>query len=57
MQLAAKWTDITEKNREQIIVELQSLLERRKAGRIVFERTDGSTFSSWAAPMADGGFV
>ena len=53
----ADWSDVTEKNREQIIAELQNLLERRKAGQILFERTDGSTFSSSAAPMTDGGFV
>ena len=57
MQLASEWTEVTEKNQEHIIVELRGALERKEVRHIVFERTDGSTFSSSAAPMADGGFV
>jgi diguanylate cyclase (GGDEF)-like protein len=33
------------------------MLERGKGGKNVFERSDGSTFSSALAPMPDGGFV
>jgi diguanylate cyclase (GGDEF)-like protein/PAS domain S-box-containing protein len=57
MRLAAEWTKVTEKNQAQIIAALQSVLARQKPGQIVFERTDGSTFSSLAAPMANAGFV
>ena len=57
MQTAAEWTKITEKNQAQIIADLRSLLDRRKPGQIVFERTDDSMFLSSCAPMADGGFV
>jgi diguanylate cyclase (GGDEF)-like protein/PAS domain S-box-containing protein len=57
MRLIRKWTNVTEKNRAQVMAEVRSLLERRKGGHIVFERTDGRTFSSLTAPMANGGFV
>ncbi len=57
MQLTAEWTKITEKNRAQIAADLRGLLDRRKPGRIVFERTDGTMFLSSCAPMADGGYV
>ncbi len=57
MQLIQKWTNVTEKNQAQLSAEIRSLLERRKGGQIVFERSDGRTFSSMNAPMANGGFV
>lgn len=57
MWLIRKWTNVMEKNRAQVMAEVRSLLERRKGGHIVFERTDGRTFSSLTAPMANGGFV
>jgi diguanylate cyclase (GGDEF)-like protein len=57
MQLVGESTNVTEKNPAQVFAELQSLLARRKAGTIVFERTDGRTFSASCAPMSDGGFV
>jgi diguanylate cyclase (GGDEF)-like protein/PAS domain S-box-containing protein len=57
MRLASEWTEVTEKNQEHIIAELRGALELKEVRHIVFERTDGSTFSSSAAPMGDGGFV
>ena len=57
MQLIRKWTNVTEKHPAQILAEVNGLLERRKGGQIMFERTDGKTFSSLTAPMANGGFV
>jgi diguanylate cyclase (GGDEF)-like protein/PAS domain S-box-containing protein len=57
MQLAHDLTNIAEKNQTQIIAELQNILDRRTAGRIIVERTDGRTFSAFCAPMSDGGFV
>lgn len=57
MQLVHDWTGVTERNQTQIIAEIQSILARRRAGTIFFERTDGHTFSAACAPMADDGFV
>jgi diguanylate cyclase (GGDEF)-like protein/PAS domain S-box-containing protein len=57
MQLAHDLTSITEKYPTQVIAELQNILDRRTAGRIIVERTDGRTFSAFCAPMSDGGFV
>jgi diguanylate cyclase (GGDEF)-like protein/PAS domain S-box-containing protein len=57
MQLVHDLTKVTEKNRTQIMAELQSILERGRTGTIVFERTNGRTFSAACAPMTDGGFV
>ena len=45
------------KIRAQFIAELQNILDHRRTGKLVFERTDGRTFSALCAPMADGGFV
>jgi hypothetical protein len=57
MQLVYDWTNVTEKNQTQIMAELQIILDRKEKGTIVLERTDGRTFSSSCAPVADGGFV
>jgi diguanylate cyclase (GGDEF)-like protein len=57
MQLVSESTHVTEKNSTQVFAELQSLLVRRKPGTIVFERTDGRTFSAACTPISDGGFV
>lgn len=57
MRLVHEWTSVTEKNRTQIVSDVRGLLERRKTGQIVIERTDGKTFSSLLAPTASGGFV
>jgi len=57
MQLAYDLTNVGVKNRTQIRAELKSILERRVAGKIVFERTNGRTFCASCSPMMDGGFV
>jgi diguanylate cyclase (GGDEF)-like protein len=57
MQLAYDLTSVGVKNRAQIKAELQSILERRTTGKIVFERSNGRTFCASCAPMTDGGFV
>jgi diguanylate cyclase (GGDEF)-like protein len=57
MQLVHDWTNVTERNQEQIASDFQGILARRRTGMIVFERTDGRTFSAACAPMTDGGFV
>ncbi len=55
--LIFEWTGETVKNAPQVLGAARSLLERREAGHIVFEGTDGRTFSALAAPLADAGFV
>ena len=45
------------KNKSQIVTELQNILDRRQAGAVVFELTNGRTFCASCSPMADGGFV
>lgn len=57
MRLAYDLTNVTQKNETQVVADLQSILSRGKTGTIVFERTDGRSFSATCAPMADGGFV
>ncbi len=57
MQLTYDLTSVGVKNRAQIKAELQSILERRATGKIVFERSNGRTFCASCAPMTDGGFV
>ena len=57
MKLAYDLTNIGVRNQTQIDAELQSILERRMTGKIVFERTDGRTFCASCAPIMDGGFV
>ena len=57
IKLMRSLSDITERNPQQIMTEMKSILDRRTTGKIVFERTDGSTFSALAAHMSDGGFV
>ena len=57
MQLAYDLTSVGVKNRAQIKAELQSILDRRATGKIVFERSNGRTFCASCAPMTDGGFV
>ena len=57
MQLTYDLTSVGVKNRDQIKAELQSILDRRTTGKIVFERSNGRTFCVSCAPMTDGGFV
>ncbi len=57
MQFNQKWSNVTEKNPTQLNAEIRSLLERGEGGQIVFERTDGRTFSSLIKPVANSGFV
>jgi diguanylate cyclase (GGDEF)-like protein len=56
MLLVRDLTNVTEKNQPKILAELQVILGRG-GGEIVFERTDGRTFSAACAPMSDGGLV
>ena len=57
IDLGERLTNVAMKNQSQIVAELQNILDRRQAGAIVFERTDGRTFCASCSPMADGGFV
>ena len=57
MQLAYELTGAAITNQEQVIAELQSILEHREKGKIIFEQTDGRTFAALCSPMTDGGFV
>ena len=57
MQLTYNGTNVAEEKHPQIIADLKNILASRKAGAIVFERTDGRTFSASCTPMTDGGFV
>ena len=57
LQLAYDLTNVAQKNQTQIVAELQNILSGRRTGSIVFERTNGRTFSASCASMTDGGFV
>jgi diguanylate cyclase (GGDEF)-like protein len=57
MQLVSDLTHVTEKDPAQFMAELQNILDRSAADKMLFERTDGHTFSAACAPMTDGGFV
>jgi len=57
MQLVQDWTNVANKNQAQIIAEYKDIVGNRRAGRIVFERTDGRAFSSSIAQMVDGSTV
>ena len=57
IDLAERLTNLAMKNKSQIVTELQNILDRRQAGALVFELTNGRTFRASCSPMADGGFV
>ena len=57
INLVDRLTNVAMKNKSQNVAVLQNILDRRQAGTIVFERTDGRTFCASCSPMADGGFV
>ena len=57
IDLAERLTNLAMKNKSQNVAELQNILDRRQAGALVFERTNGRTFCASCSPMADGGFV
>ncbi len=57
MQFVHELTQITETSPTQILSELRSILDSGNTGKVIFERTDGRTFATSCAPMADGGFV
>jgi diguanylate cyclase (GGDEF)-like protein/PAS domain S-box-containing protein len=57
IDLAERLTNWAIKNKSQIVAELQHILDRRQAGAIVFELTNGRTFCASCSLMADGGFV
>ena len=57
MKMLHDLTNGTATNPTAILTQLQNALERRIAGSILFERTDGRTFSVACAPMSDGGVV
>ena len=57
MQLDYDITGIRQKNEAQTLSQQQSIVDTGKAGTLVFERTDGRTFSAVTAPMLDGGVV
>jgi diguanylate cyclase (GGDEF)-like protein len=57
MQIIHDLTNVTVRNRPQLIGELRDILSRQGTGSIVFERTDGRAFCATCTSMADGGFV
>ncbi|HZP69582.1 MAG TPA: diguanylate cyclase [Pseudolabrys sp.] len=57
LEVAYGLTKVGMKNATQVLGELQAILNSRKPGRIVFERNNGTIYSSLCSPMADGGFV
>jgi len=57
IMLADNLANVTTKNPTQLVVEIQSILSRRKPGAFIIERSDGRTYASTNAPMADGGYV
>jgi predicted signal transduction protein with EAL and GGDEF domain len=57
MQLASELTKTAVKNQMQMMADLQGILDSHRTGSIVFERTDGRSFSSSCSPMIDGGLV
>jgi diguanylate cyclase (GGDEF)-like protein len=57
MQLASDLTRTAIKNQMKLMAELQGILDSRRTGSIVLERTDGRSFSSSCSPMIDGGLV
>jgi diguanylate cyclase (GGDEF)-like protein/PAS domain S-box-containing protein len=57
IDLSDRLTNVTMKNRSQTLAGLQNILERRQAGALVFELTNGRTFGVSCSPMPDGGFV
>jgi PAS domain-containing protein len=57
IKLADSLANVTTKNPTQLVGEIQSILSRRKPGAFVIERSDGRTYASTNAPMADGGYV
>ena len=54
---AERLTNLAIKNKSQIVAELQNIFDRRQAGVVVFELTNGRTFCASCSLMADGGFV
>jgi GGDEF domain-containing protein len=56
MQLAERLTN-SPIDHAQVQADMKAILDRRRPGSFVFSRSDGRTFSTSAAPMADGGFV
>ena len=57
MQLVHDLTGITQKNPEKTMAEHQAIMSRNETGAIMFELTDGSTFSAATTPVRGGGFV
>ena len=57
MQIGYQMTNVPLSNSAQIHAELQSILASRTAGNIVFDRTDGRTYSAACSPMKNGGVV
>jgi diguanylate cyclase (GGDEF)-like protein len=57
IKLADSLANVTTINPTQLVSEIQSILSRRKPGVFIIERSDGRTYASTNAPMADGGYV
>src|SRR5664279_492710 len=57
IDLAQSLNNLAMKNKSQKVGELQNIIDRRQAGAVVFELTNGRTFCASCSPMADGGFV
>ncbi len=57
MRLVQDWTQVSLTNQTHVLTEIRNILDRKTAGRIVFERSDERTFSTSCALMPGGGFV
>jgi diguanylate cyclase (GGDEF)-like protein len=57
MEAAHRLTGIREEDPESIVAQLKLLVRERKAGVIIFKRTNGNIISVAHQPTADGGFV
>jgi len=57
LQLLDNLTNVTETNRAQLGAALRDIVDHRRAGNLIVERTDGRTFSASCVPMTDGGLV
>lgn len=56
-EFAQDLTGVMQLNPENIFAEHQAILARNETGSVVFERSDGSTFSASVSLMNNGGFV
>jgi diguanylate cyclase (GGDEF)-like protein len=57
MQLTSELSNIAPKHPEQIAAEIQGILRDHRKDQLIFERTDGRSYTASFGPMSNGGFV